>query len=164
MKQGFPEIKVETRPNGYSLTYEGMKQKNGFLYYSPEKLVAGINMHIGLEYDSELSMDGISEFIKTANRWNDNAKCVAEITRLGHVVKRLENSIEICKKECFRHRDRMVRVLEMLRDAQNASDMDSHRAHIQNAIRSLSTVKSLTKKEVELMNTPDENEENDDDE
>jgi hypothetical protein len=43
-KKKLPHIEVRTLANGYSLSIEGHKQE--YMYFSPEKLMEGVMVHI----------------------------------------------------------------------------------------------------------------------
>lgn len=78
-----PWIKVVTYPNGYGLEYEGMKHSQGFMYYTPEKLLEGFMLHIGLGMTEQLDADTMQDFIAAAVRWKDNESCIKEIKALN---------------------------------------------------------------------------------
>ena len=82
-----PNISVRTLPNGYSLEFEGMKQANGFMYLSKEKLLEGFMLHIGLEMLDQLNTETMQDFIVAACNWKDNKDCVNEIKRLTAALK-----------------------------------------------------------------------------
>lgn len=80
-------IKVETLPNGYSLEFDGMSKKGGYMYFSPEKLLKGFMLHIGLEMTDQLNTETMDDFIVAAINWKDNKECVKEIERLTRELR-----------------------------------------------------------------------------
>jgi len=78
-----PWIKVVTYPNGYGLEYEGMRHEHGFMYYTPEKLLEGFMLHIGIGMTEQLDSDTMQDFITAACNWKDNEACVREIDTLN---------------------------------------------------------------------------------
>lgn len=82
-KKELKNITVQTLPNGYSLTFDGMKQSQGYMYFTEEKLLEGFMLHIGLHMTDQLSTDTMQDFIVAAMNWNDNEKCVKEIEKLN---------------------------------------------------------------------------------
>ena len=99
MDKFIPKIEVRTIPNGYTLTFEGMKQKDGYMYFSSEKLLEGFMAHIGLEITDQLNMDTVQDFLVTAMNWKDNKECIKEIERLTAEKKAAERA-----KESAEHR------------------------------------------------------------
>jgi len=89
-KKKLPFISVELIPNGYSLKFEGMTQPNGYLYFSPDKLLDGFMMHIGLGMTGQLDTSTMQDFIVAVCKWSDNKKCVDEIERLKLEMKMLK--------------------------------------------------------------------------
>ena len=80
-------IKVTTLPNGYSLDIEG---QIGWLYFTPEKLLEGFMLHVGLEMTEQLDTSTMQDFIVTAINWKDNKLCVKEIKRLTTDLKQAQ--------------------------------------------------------------------------
>ena len=94
LKRKMPMIHVETKPNGYSLTFDGMKNQ-GYMYFTPQKLLEGFMLHIGLNMTEELDIETMQDFIVAACQWNDNKKCLEEIKELNDRIKKLESK---CRK------------------------------------------------------------------
>lgn len=53
------KITVKTLANGYGMTIED----NEYMYFSREKLLSGIIIHLGLEYEEFMSVDGIDKIL-----------------------------------------------------------------------------------------------------
>jgi signal transduction protein with GAF and PtsI domain len=87
MEKKLKNIKVTTMPNGYSLDIEG---QNGWLYFTPEKLLEGFMLHVGLEMTDQLNTETMDDFIVTAINWKENKECVKEIKRLTTALKQAQ--------------------------------------------------------------------------
>lgn len=92
-----PRIEVKMLPNGYGLEFEGMKG-DGYLYFSPEKLLEGFMMHIGLGITDQLNTETMQDFLVTAMNWRDNEKCIKEIKTLQDKIMVLERRVESFEK------------------------------------------------------------------
>ena len=114
LKRKLPMIKVETLPNGYALRFDGMKNQ-GYMYFSPAKLLEGFMLHIGLDMTEELDIETMQDFIVAATQWNDNKKCVKEIERLNADLKSLGYNRMIIANKLIAERKRLL----TLRDAVN---------------------------------------------
>ena len=62
-KKKLMNIEVRMLPNGYSLKFDGMRQSEGYMYFSKEKLLEGFMLHIGLEITEELSVENMQDFL-----------------------------------------------------------------------------------------------------
>ena len=60
-KKKLPQITVSTVANGYVLTFD--KGKHDFMYFSPEKLLEGFMVHIGLKMTDQLTEENIRNFV-----------------------------------------------------------------------------------------------------
>ena len=60
-KTTLPMIKVTPLPNGYSLEFDGMKQKTGYMYFSPDKLLEGFMLHIGIGITDDLDTETMQD-------------------------------------------------------------------------------------------------------
>ena len=86
-KEKIKMIQVETLPNGYGLKFDGMTAKNGYMYFTAEKLLEGFMAHIGLGMTDQLNTETIQDFLVTAINWRDNKACVKEIERLTNALR-----------------------------------------------------------------------------
>lgn len=87
MEKELRKITVTTLPNGYSLEVEG---QNGWLYFTPENLLKGFMLHVGLEMTDQLNTETMDDFIVTAINWKENKECVKEIKRLTTALKQAQ--------------------------------------------------------------------------
>lgn len=108
-----PSIKVCTHPNGYSLKVEGHKQE--YMYFSPEALVEGVMVHIGLKMTDQLSAEMIKSFIDSALEWNNLKASHSEITKLQRRVKDLEKIRLNAARKTIEERNRTLRLCKLAR-------------------------------------------------
>lgn len=76
--------------NGYCLKFDGMKEPGGYIYFSPEKLLEGFMVHIGLEELDALDTTTMQDFIVSAASWKEKKECMAEIERLNRQNKQIQ--------------------------------------------------------------------------
>ena len=114
LKRKLPIIQVETLPNGYALRFDGMKN-DGYMYFTPQKLLEGFMLHIGLHMTEELDIETMQDFIVAATQWNDNKKCIGGIERLNAELKSLAYNRMIIANKLIMERKRFL----TLRDAIN---------------------------------------------
>lgn len=105
-------INVETLPNGYSLKFDGMSQNGGYLYFTPEKLLEGFMLHIGLEITDQLNTETMQDFIVTAMNWRDNKKCVKEIGRLTLDLQKMTGRRASLARQLILERNRYIAIIE----------------------------------------------------
>lgn len=105
-------INVETLPNGYSLKFDGMSQNGGYLYFTPEKLLEGFMLHIGLNMTDQLNTETMQDFIVTAMNWRDNKKCVKEIGRLTLDLQKMTGRRASLARQLVLERNRYIAIIE----------------------------------------------------
>ena len=108
-------VKVETLPNGYSLKFDGMHFKGGYMYYTLEKLLEGFMLHIGLEITEQLNTETMQDFIVTAMNWKDNKACVKEIERLNAALKAMTGKRSALVNRLIAERNRYNALLDDLK-------------------------------------------------
>ena len=127
-KKELPKIEVETRPNGYSLKFHGMKQSGGYLYFTTEKLLRGFMLHIGLGMTGDLDTETMDDFIVAACNWKENEKCVKEIDRLATELKKAMRSRAYFAKllctERYRYNALIDDILKAQKDLKDYPDKD----------------------------------------
>ena len=112
-KKKLPKIEVHSVANGYVMTIEGHRQE--YIYFSPEKLMEGVMVHIGLKMTDQLSAETISSFIDSALQWNDLKKSTAEINRLKNELNNLRRNRNGLATRLIQERDRILVLLEFCR-------------------------------------------------
>ena len=105
-------IEVETLPNGYSLKFDGMTQKGGYMYFTPEQLLEGFMVHIGLEMTDQLIMETIQDFLVTAINWKDNKSCVKEIQRLTNALRLMTGRWAALARTMIQERNRYISLID----------------------------------------------------
>lgn len=105
-------IEVRTVKNGYALKFDGMKQPQGFLYFTPEKLLEGFMLHIGMEMLDTLDTETMQDFIVAACQWNENSKCVKEIERLTHALEMMTHKRNSLANQLIKERRRYNLLLD----------------------------------------------------
>lgn len=109
-KKELKNITVQTLPNGYSLTFDGMKQSQGYMYFNEEKLLEGFMLHIGLNMTDQLSTETMQDFIVAAMNWNDNEKCVKEIEKLNLNLRLMTQKRNGMAKRLTDERDQFIKL------------------------------------------------------
>lgn len=156
-------IEVTTKANGYSLTFDGMKMPQGFFYFSKDELLKGFMLHIGLEILDQLNTETMDEFIVAAINWKDNKKCVEEIERLKTSNERKEAAIRSRERDIARLKSKLLDIAEITKPLKTTQSLDEVVSIAKIITGITNSVKSLSKKEQELLDTPEENSDDDDD-
>ena len=105
-------IDVETLPNGYSLKFDGMTKKGGYMYFTPEKLLEGFMLHIGLNMTDQLNTETMQDFIVAACNWKDNKDCVKEIERLTHELKMMRGKRDALARRLMSERNHYISLMD----------------------------------------------------
>ena len=105
-------IDVETLPNGYSLKFDGMTKKGGYMYFTPEKLLEGFMLHIGLEMTDQLNTETMQDFIVAACNWKDNKDCVKEIERLKNALRLMTGRRASLARQMIQERNRYNGIID----------------------------------------------------
>ena len=124
-KKKLPRISVCTLPNGYSLTIEGHRHE--YMYFTPEKLLEGVMMHIGLKMTDQLNMENVKDFLTTAIEWHDAEKRIKEINRLKAALSAMTSKRNGLARQMRDERARYISIyndLTIIRDAAKPSSDD----------------------------------------
>jgi hypothetical protein len=118
-KKGLPMITVETvphglEPNGYVLKFTGAKQPDGYLYFSPDKLLEGFMLHIGLHMTEQLNTETMQDFIVAACNWKDTESCQKEIRDLQYKLRLTIQSRNSMARRLMEDRKRLVDMIGMI--------------------------------------------------
>lgn len=157
-KKPLPLITVEKVPNGYVLKFDGMKKREGFLYFSPEKLLEGFMCHIGLHMTDELDTDMMQDFIAGAINYSSNEKCIKEIERLNAEIKAVTRSRNGMGRRLIEERTRLLKVIDIVEELELYVKKEN-RTEYNNLRKRLPRVKPLTLEELGI--TFDDTEDND---
>lgn len=110
-KKKLPKIEVRTTPNGYSLAIEGHKQE--YMYFSPEKLMEGVMVHIGLHMTEQLSPDMIKSFIDSALEWNNLKASHKELQKAKRETERITKMYRNTVRRLIDERHRVLRLCKL---------------------------------------------------
>ena len=91
MKQS---INIVTLPNGYSLQIDN----ESYMYYSPESLVEGFAIRVGLERLEVMNRDEISTLMASAKDGSIAKKLQAEVTELKAIIRDQKKEIRAQKR------------------------------------------------------------------
>ena len=124
-KKKLPKIEVKTVQNGYVLTFDGARHE--FMYFTPEKLLEGFMMHIGLKMTEQLNMENVIDFLATAINWSDAEKRIKEIDRLKSALSAMTSKRNGLARQMRDERSRYISLyndLTIIRDAAKPSTDD----------------------------------------
>ena len=110
-KKKLPKIEVMTTPNGYSMAIEGHKQE--YQYFSPEKLMEGVMVHIGLHMTEQLSPDMIKSFIDSALEWNNLKASHKELQKAKREIESITKMYRNTVKRLIDERHRVLRLCKL---------------------------------------------------
>lgn len=113
-KKKLPHIEVRTVANGYTLAIEGHKQE--YLYFSPEKLMEGVMVHVGLKMTEQLSPDTIKSFIDSALEWNNLKASHKELQKAKRETDRVNKLYRSLARRMIDERRRMLRLCRLAKD------------------------------------------------
>ena len=106
-----PRISVKTLPNGYSLSIEGHRHE--YMYFSPEKLLEGIMVHVGLKMTEQLDTDTIKNFIDSALEWNNQKASRKEIQKAEREMDKVNRKYRALANRLIKERHRMLRLCNL---------------------------------------------------
>lgn len=113
-KKKLPKIEVRTTPNGYSLAIEGHKQE--YQYFSPEKLMEGVMVHIGLHMTEQLSPDMIKSFIDSALEWNNLKASHKELQKAKREIESITKMYRSVVRKLINERHRVLRLCKLAKE------------------------------------------------
>ena len=110
-RKKLPKIEVRTAPNGYQLSIEGHKQE--YMYFSPEKLMEGVMVHIGLHMTDQMSPDMIKSFIDSALEWNNLKASHKELQKAKREIESITKMYRNTVKRLINERHRVLRLCKL---------------------------------------------------
>lgn len=110
-KKKLPHISVHTLPNGYSLSIEGHRHE--YMYFSPEKLLEGIMVHVGLKMTEELSTETIKSFIDSAIEFHNMKASHKELQKAQREVDKVNRKYRAIANKLIKERHRMLRLCKL---------------------------------------------------
>ena len=148
-KTKLPNVSVTTLPNGYALTFEGMRQPKGYMYFTPEDLLKGFMIHIGCGKTDQLDMSNIDDFLDAVLAFKGKEDCIEEIQRLQSKVNIAQRSRNYMAKRLIFSRGQLVELVkEIDRLAYEYSSLPSVSTELRKAIKKYSTTKPFTLKDL----------------
>ena len=111
--------------NGYVLTFDGARHE--FMYFSPDKLLEGFMMHIGLKMTEQLNVENVTDFLATAMNWSDAEKRIKEIDLLKTALSSMTSKRNGLARQMRDERARYINIyndLTIIRDAAKPSTDD----------------------------------------
>ena len=105
--------------NGYTLNIEGHRQE--YMYFSPDKLLEGFMMHIGLKMTEQLNMENVTDFLATAINWSDAEKRIKEIDRLKTALSSMTSKRNGLARQMRDERARYISLYNDLTIIRNAA-------------------------------------------
>ena len=112
-KKKLPKITVQTVANGYTLTLQGHTRE--YMYFTPETLLEGFMVHVGLKMNDQLSLETIKDFVDSALQWNDLKKSTDEINRLKNELNNLRRNRNGLARRLVHERERCLTLIEILK-------------------------------------------------
>lgn len=109
-----PRISVRTLPNGYSLVIEGHRHE--YMYFSPEKLLEGIMVHVGLKMTEQLNTDTIKSFIDSAIEFHNTKASHKELQKAKRETERITKMYRSTVKRLIDERHRMLRLCQLAKN------------------------------------------------
>lgn len=113
-RKKLPKIEVRTLPNGYSMAIEGHRQE--YMYYTPEALLKGVMMHVGMKMTEELSKDNIEAFLESSIQLDSLKLCNKEIAKLKREVYDANKNHRGIARRLVEERARTLQIVELARD------------------------------------------------
>lgn len=142
-RKKLPQIEIRTVNNGYTLNIEGHKQE--YMYFTPDKLLEGFMVHVGLKMTEQLNPDTIKNFIDSALEWNNLKASHKELNKAKRETERVNRLYRSVAKRLIDERRRVLRLCKLakacvtghhsLTDA--LSDLHA-RAHLDGQLKELS--------------------------
>ena len=145
-RKKLPKIEVHSVPNGYTLSIEGHRQE--YMYFSPEKLMEGVMVHIGLKMTDQLSAETITSFIDSALQWNDLKKSTAEIKRLKALLKAQQVKYNGLARKLVKERDRLMLLIERAKEVAVGKSLTDNITRLNRTIANYGPLKTLTYSEL----------------
>ena len=115
------------------------------MYFTPEQLLEGFMLHIGLEMTEQLDIDTMQDFIIAACNWKDNAKCIQEIEKLNPQVNGLRLRRNGLATKLIAERNRFITVVEAIsKMAKKYKDMKDLNNQLSGIIKNYTHIQPLT--------------------
>ena len=110
-KKKLPRISVQTLPNGYSLSIEGHRHE--YMYFSPEKLLEGIMVHVGLKMTEQLDTDTIKNIIDSVLEFYNTKAIHKEMQKAQREMDKVNRKYRALANKMIKERHRMLRLCNL---------------------------------------------------
>ena len=160
-----PNISVRTLANGYSLEFEGMAQQGGYMYFTPDKLLEGFILHIGMNMTEQLNPQTMNDFITAAMACKDTKAMMKEIEKVKDEIAKMNAKYHALVVRMINERRRLVFMVNDIKSAHGYKSVSEIKKTLGASIKSNAALKLLTLKDFGYKSTDiiDEIEEEDDD-
>ena len=160
-----PNISVRTLANGYSLEFEGMGQQGGFMYFTPDALLEGFMLHIGMKMNDQLNPQTMKDFIKAATSCKDTKAMMKEIEKVRDEIAKMNAKYHALVVRMINERRRLVFLVDDIKSAHGYTSVSEIKKILGGALKGNATLKLLTLKDFGYKSTDiiDEIEGEDDD-
>lgn len=108
-------ITVQTLPNGYSLNFDGARNK-GYMYFNVDDLLKGFMIHIGLKMTEQLSMENIDDFMVAVMNWNETGKCIKEMRRMEEEFNTARHNRNSIARQMVEERSKHLELVNGIKD------------------------------------------------
>lgn len=112
------QITVRTNGNGYTLSYEGMKDKNGYFYFDAETLVGGMMKHVVLGDDKVQDPEMCRALLQSMSTWTKVGELHTANARLIKEAKEAEKEAHGLRLQIYherKRRDELIDEIQTLR-------------------------------------------------
>ena len=113
-RKKLPRIEVRTVENGYSLAIDGHNQE--YMYFSPEKLMEGFMVHVGLKMTEQMSAANIKAFINSAVMFHNMKARHKELQKSKREIERITKMYRSTVKRLIDERHRMLRLCKLAKN------------------------------------------------
>ena len=161
-----PNISVRTLANGYSLEFKGMAQQGGYIYFTPDKLLEGFMLHIGMNMTEQLNPQTMKDFIKAATSCKDTKAMMKEIEKVRDEIAKMNAKYHALVVRMINERRRLVFLVDDIKSAHGYTSVSEIKKILGGALKGNATLKLLTLKDFGYKSTDiieDTEEEDDDD-
>lgn len=142
-----PNISVRTLANGYSLEFEGMAQQGGYMYFTPDKLLEGFMLHIGMNMTEQLNPQTMKDFIKAATSCKDTKAMMKEIDKVKDEIARMNAKYHALVVRMINERRRLVFLVDDIKSAHGYTSVSEIKKILGGALKGNATLKLLTLKD-----------------
>ena len=142
-----PNISVRTLANGYSLEFEGMEQHGGYMYFTPDALLEGFMLHIGMKMTEQLNPQTMQDFITAAMACKDTKAMMKEVEKVRDEIAKMNAKYHALVVRMINERRRLVFMVNDIKSAHGYKSVTEIKKVLGAAIKSNATLRLLTLKD-----------------